>query len=169
MDVFECVSTLSSIRSFLEKEVPEDLIGRILEAGRLAPSAHNDQPWEFILIKNKNIIKDLRKFCLSGSFVSQSAFIIVILTDRYSKWKEIDTTRAVQNMVLTAWSLKLGTCWIGRLDKDGLIKYLKIPEKWDILTVLPFGYFNENMLSRYKIRKDPDSVFHLDEYGKRLI
>ena len=77
MDVFECVSTLSSIRSFLEKEVPEDLICRILEAGRLAPSAHNDQPWEFILIKNKSIIKDLRKFCLSGSFVSQSSYNFV--------------------------------------------------------------------------------------------
>lgn len=168
MDVFECVSTLSSIRSFLDREVPDELMYKILEAGRLAPSAHNDQPWEFILIRDKDTIRNLRKFCLSGSFVAQSAFTIVILTDRYSKWKEIDTTRAVQNMVLTAWSFKLGTCWIGRLDKEGLIKYLHIPGKWDVLTVLPFGYFNENMLSRHKFRKDPDKVFHLDKYGNRL-
>ena len=168
MDVFECVSTLSSIRSFLDKQVPDDSIIKILEAGRLAPSAHNAQPWEFILVKNKIILKDLKKFCLSGSFVSQSAFAIVVLTDSHSKWREIDTTRAVQNMVLTAWSFNLGTCWIGRLDKEGLINYFNIPRKWDILTVLPFGYFNENTISGYKTRKEPDYVFHLDEYGKRL-
>lgn len=168
MDVFECVSTLSSIRSFLDREVQDELIYKILEAGRLAPSAHNDQPWEFLLVKNKDIIKNLKKFCLSGSFVAHSAFTIVVLIDRYSRWKEIDTTRAVQNMVLTAWSFNLGTCWIGRLDMEGLIKYLNIPEKWDVLTVLPFGYFNENMLPGHKIRKHPDKVFHLDKYGNRL-
>lgn len=168
MDVFECVSTLSSIRSYIEKEVPDEIVMKVLEAGRLAPSAHNDQPWQFILIRDKNRIKELQKYCLSGGFVHQVGFAVVILTDSSSKWQEIDGTRAVQNMVLTAWSYKLGSCWIGRIDREGLKNFLDIPSKWNILTVLPFGYFNEKLIQTTKYRMSPKEVFHLDSFGNPL-
>lgn len=168
MNVFECVSTLSSIRSFKRDNVPDEQIMKVLEAGRLAPSAHNDQPWEFILIKDKNRISQLDKYCLSGSFSAQADFAVVILTDPESKWRQIDTTRAAQNMILTAWSYRLGTCWIGRIDKKGLSEFLNIPDNWVVLTVLPFGYFHERMASAGKFRKSPKEVFHLDEYGNSL-
>ncbi|MGI9533707.1 MAG: nitroreductase family protein [Thermodesulfobacteriota bacterium] len=169
MEVFECVSTLSSIRSYYDKEVEMSIIRKVLESGRLAPSAHNDQPWEFILITDKEKLKGMGSYCLSGSFISQVPFAIVILSDKNSKWHEIDTTRAVQNMVLTAWSLKLGSCWIGRLDTNGLKKFLEIPDKWNVLTVLPFGYFNEKLMTTNKYRKAPGEVFHLNVYGNKFI
>jgi nitroreductase len=134
---------------------------KVMESGRLAPSAHNDQPWEFILIKDKMILKKLEQFCISGRFVSQAGFAVVILTDKSSKWFQIDTTRAAQNMALTAWSLDLGTCWIGRIDREGLMSLLNIPSKWHVLTVLPFGYFNKGYVSKTKFRKSPKEVFHL--------
>jgi len=168
MDVFQCVSTLSSIRSYIEREVPDALMMEVLEAGRLAPSAHNDQPWQFILVRDKSRLNDMKKYCISGGFISQVDFAVVVVTDPSSKWHEIDGTRAVQNMVLTAWSHKLGSCWIGRLEKKGLMDYLNIPENLNILTVLPFGYFNENLASSVKYRKDRDEIFHLDSYGKKL-
>ena len=168
MDVFQCVSTLSSIRSYIEREVPDALMMEVLEAGRLAPSAHNDQPWQFILVRDKSRLNDMKKYCISGGFISQVDFAVVVVTDPSSKWHEIDGTRAVQNMVLTAWSHKLGSCWIGRLDKKGLMDYLNIPESLNILTVLPFGYFNENLASSVKYRKGGDEIFHLDSYGKKL-
>lgn len=168
MEVFDCVSTLSSIRSYLDKEVPEEVIMEVLEAGRLAPSAHNDQPWQFILIRDKDRLKEMKKYCLSGSFISQVNFAIVVVTYPASKWHEIDSTRAVQNMALTAWSHKLGTCWIGRLDQKGLKNYLHIPDNLNVLTVLPFGYFDEKLISKTKFRKDPEQVFHLNSYGNKL-
>lgn len=168
MDVFECVSTLSSIRSYIEKEVPDEIVMKVLEAGRLAPSAHNDQPWQFILIRDKNRIKELQKYCLSGGFVHQAGFAVVVLTDPSSKWQEIDGTRAVQNMVLTAWSYELGSCWIGRIDREGLKNFLDIPSEWNILTVLPFGYFNEKLIQTTKYRMSPEEVFHLDSFGNAL-
>ena len=168
MNVFECVSTLSSIRSYVQKEVPEEVIMEVLEAGRLAPSAHNDQPWQFILIRNKSKLKDMKKYCLSGSFISQAGFAVVVVTYPASKWHEIDSTRAVQSMVLTAWSHKLGSCWIGRLDKEGLMEYLEIPKNLNILTVLPFGYFDESLAKSTKFRKDPAQVFHLNTYGRKM-
>lgn len=168
MDVFECVSTLSSIRSYIKKEVSDEVIMEVLEAGRLAPSAHNDQPWQFILVRDKAKLSDLKRYCISGGFITQVDFAVVVVTDPASKWHEIDSTRAVQNMVLTAWSHKLGSCWIGRLDKKGLMEYLDIPENLYILTVLPFGYFNENLAGGEKHRKDRDEVFHLDSYGSKM-
>ena len=108
------------------------------------------------------------RYCISGSFITQSSFAIVILTDPKSKWQEIDTTRAAQNMILTAWSYKLGTCWIGRIEEGGLKKYLNIPKNKRILTVLPFGYFDERLLSSNKFRKSPKDVFHFNEYGQSL-
>ncbi len=168
MEVFECVSTLSSIRSYQQKEVPEEVIMQVLEAGRLAPSAHNDQPWEFILIRDKSMLSDMKKYCISGSFISQVDFAVVVVTDPSSKWHEIDSTRAVQNMVLTAWSQKLGSCWIGKLEKKGLMEYLNIPRHLNIMTVLPFGYFDERLVSSDKFRKDPNQVFHLNSYGSRI-
>ncbi|MCK5392164.1 MAG: nitroreductase family protein [Deltaproteobacteria bacterium] len=168
MEVFKCVSTLSSIRSYIKKEVPDEIIMEVLEAGRLAPSAHNDQPWQFILVRDKSRLSDMKKYCLSGGFISQVDFAVVVVTDPSSKWHEIDSTRAVQNMALTAWSNKLGTCWIGRLEKKGLMDFLNIPENLNILTVLPFGYFNDNLAGGGKYRKDPDQVFYLDTYGNNM-
>ncbi|NIS09923.1 MAG: hypothetical protein GWO07_14500 [Candidatus Dadabacteria bacterium] len=168
MDVYECVSTLSSVRSFIDKPVPEDDVMKVMESGRLAPSAHNDQPWEFILIKDKKVLEQMEEYCISGRFISRAGFAVVILTDKSSKWFQIDTTRAAQNMALTAWSLDLGTCWIGRLDTDGITSLLDIPDRWQVLTVLPFGYFNKSYVGITKFRKSPQEVFHLDGYGKKF-
>lgn len=168
MDVFECVKTLSSVRSYIKKDVPEEIVGEVLEAGRLAPSAHNDQPWEFILVRDKVKLRDLENFCISGRFISEVDFAVVVLTDPSSKWHEIDGTRAVQNMVLTAWGHSLGSCWIGRLDRKGLMEYLNIPDSFNVLTVLPFGYFDERMIRGAKFRKAPGEVFHLNMYGSKM-
>lgn len=168
MDVFECVKTLSSIRSYIKKDVPEEVVKEVLEAGRLAPSAHNDQPWQFILVRNKVMLKEMVQYCISGSFIAEVDFAVVVVTDPSSKWHEIDTTRAVQNMVLTAWGHKLGSCWIGRLNKEGLMEYLNIPKELNVLTVLPFGYFEESQLSKVKYRKSPEEVFHLNKFGNRV-
>ena len=169
MEVFECVSTLSSIRSYEDRDVDMSVIRNVLEAGRLAPSAHNDQPWEFLLITDREKLSKMGDYCISGRFISQVAFAVVVLTDPSSKWYQIDTTRAVQNMVLTAWNFKLGSCWIGNLDSNGIKKYFGIPDKWSVLTVLPFGYFNENLVTNNKYRKAPKDVFHLNDYGNKII
>lgn len=168
MEVTECISKLSSIRTYYEKDVDKEIMLKVIEAGRIAPSAHNDQPWEFILITKKEILNRMSEYCISGRFISKVGFAVVVLTDPNSKWKEIDTTRAVQNMVLTGWNFGLGSCWIGRIDTEGLKKYLKIPDKWDVLTVLPFGYFNEKLIPTTKYRKSPEEVFHLNEYGTKI-
>lgn len=67
-----------------------------------------------------------------------------------------------------AWSHGLGSCWIGRIKKEELKRYLGVPEEFDVLTVLPFGYFDKRRVATGKLRKSPGEVFHLDGYGKRI-
>ena len=168
MNVYECVRSLSSVRSYVDGEVPDEVIMEVMESGRLSPSAHNNQPWEFVLIKDRAMLREMGKYCTSGRFIVQVAFAVVLLVDPKSKWHQIDGTRAAQNMVLVAWSHGLGSCWIGRIEKEELKRYLGVPEELDVLTVLPFGYFDKKRVATGKLRKNPEEVFHLDGYGKRI-
>src|SRR3990172_6858970 len=112
MDTFECIRKRRDIRSYLKKDVPDDVIRKIVEAGGLAPSAMNLQPWHFIVIKNRDKLKKLGKFFISGGV------FVVVITEPSNKWHEIDGTRAVQNMSLAAWNEGVGTCWIGAIDRE---------------------------------------------------
>lgn len=167
MNVFECVTALSSVRSFTDKKPSPEAVGRVMESGRMAPSAHNNQPWEFVLVEDPEKLGGLGRYCTSGSFVARAGFAVVVVTDPRSKWHEIDGTRAAQNMVITAWSLGLGSCWIGRIEEEELKRYLGVPAELNILTVLPFGHFSEDRVPSSKFRKSPAEVFHRDGYGKR--
>ncbi len=168
MDTFECIRKRRDIRSYLKKDVPDDVIRKIIEAGRLAPSAMNLQPWHFIVIKNKETLKELGKFCLSGRFIVDASFAIVVITEPSNKWHEIDGARAVQNMSLAAWNEGVGTCWIGAIDRDKVKERLNIPKNLHVLTVLPFGYPEEFIVKRKKVRKSPNEVFHWEKFGGRL-
>ncbi|MGH7799414.1 MAG: nitroreductase family protein [Thermodesulfobacteriota bacterium] len=168
MDTFECIRKRRDIRSYLKKDVPDDLIRKMIEAGRLAPSAMNLQPWHFIVIKNKETLKELGKFCLSGRFIVDASFAIVVITEPSNKWHEIDGTRAVQNMSLAAWNEGVGMCWIGAIDREKVKEALNIPKNLHILTILPFGYPEVFTVKRKKVRKSPKEVFHWEKFGGRL-
>ena len=168
MDTFECIRKRRDIRSYLKKEVPDEAIKKIIEAGRLAPSAMNLQPWHFVVIKNKETLKELGKFCTSGRFVVEASFAVVVVTDPVNKWHEIDGARAVQNMALAAWNEGVGCCWIGAIDREKVKETLTIPRNLHVLTILPFGYPEEFTVKRKKVRKSPDEVFYWEKFGERL-
>ncbi len=131
-----------SIRTFQDKEIPEKEIEMILEAGRWAPSAVNIQPWEFILITNKEILHKISNYATFGKFISEAPLAIAIVgkTKKSSNWYVIDTSLVTMNMILMAWTLGIGTCWIGSMKREKVKKLLGLVESDYILTVLPFGY-----------------------------
>jgi len=168
MDAFECIRKRRDIRSYLKKDVPDDVIRKIVEAGRLAPSAMNLQPWHFIVIKNRDTLKELGKFCMSGRFIVDAYFAVVVITEPSNKWHEIDGTRAVQNMSLAAWNEGVGTCWIGAIDREKVKEKLDIPKNLHVLTILPFGYPEEFTVKRKKVRKSYEEVLHMEKFGRKL-
>src|SRR5437870_11691142 len=98
MDTFECIRTRRTTRTCLPQDLPENTMHRILEAGRLTPSARNRQPWHLIAIRDKALLQRLAPLCTTGGFIEQASFAVAIVTDPANRWHEIDGARAVQNM-----------------------------------------------------------------------
>ena len=131
-----------SIRSFQDKEIPNKEIEMILEAGRWTPSASNRQPWEFILIKDTDFKLKVAKTAAYGRFMKQAPVLIAVIgkTRISPKWYIIDTSLVTMNMMLMAWSLGIGTCWIGAMNRERAREVLRLKETDYVATILPFGY-----------------------------
>ena len=136
-----------SIRIYLDKMIPDDEVEMILEAGRWAPSASNKQPWEFLVIRNKEILKKISKLAFYGKHIETAPLAIAIIgkIKKNPKYYIQDTSLASMNMMLMAWSLWIGTCWIGALKRDIVKEMLGLGKNDYLLTILPIGYINGNI------------------------
>jgi nitroreductase len=136
-----------TIRSFQDKEIPDEKINMILEAGRFSPSASNRQPWNFIVIKNKEILEQISKAAYYGKFIKTAPIAIAIVgkMNQSPKWYVIDTSLVSMSMMLMAWSLNIGTCWIGALNREKAKQILGLGKNDYLLTVLPMGYIQGNI------------------------
>ncbi len=141
-DFLEFIKNRRSIRSFQDKPIPENEIQMILEAGRWAPSASNKQPWEFYVIKDKEVLKEISKNAIYGRHIKRAPFAIVIIGKKTTSpnYYIQDTSLVSMTMMLMAWSLGIGTCWIGALDRKAVKEMLDLGENDYLLTVLPMGY-----------------------------
>ena len=173
MDVFDAIKARSSVRAYDSTPVPDDSLARILESGRLAPSANNFQPWHFVVVKDDAKRAELSKERWA-KFLKESPVVIVGCGDkkRSPDWYAVDTTIALQNMVLAATNEGLGTCWIGSFDEDKVRKLLSIPDDFSVVALLSLGYPRKKldlaaMVVRSKNRKDLIEIVSREEFGKR--
>ncbi len=165
MSLFDIVLSRRSIRRYEKKEVPEDILNKILEAGRQAPSAGNQQPWHFIVLTDYEI-KEKMSHGRWNTFVKDSAFTVVgcryIGNEEGRVWSTVDTTIALQNMVIAAWALQVGSCWIGDFEEDEVRKVLGIPEDWKVVALITFGYPAEKPGNRP--RKKIDEIVNYNKF-----
>ncbi len=135
-----------SIRKYKRDPVPEEVKAKILEAGRQAPSASNRQPWHFVVIEDRIMKERLSKWMYTG-FLKDSSFIIVGVSLPFDgtskKWGIVDVTIAMQNMVLAAEVMGVGSCWIGDFVEEEVKSLLGIPAEGTIVALLPFGLPDE--------------------------
>jgi nitroreductase len=146
MNVKEAIRSRRSIRRYREERIPKDKLSTILEMARLAPSASNRQPWEFIIVQDKDTRKKIAEGCKYGSFLSQCSVIIVGCgdMDTSSKWYALDTFISMEHIALTAVEEGLGTCWIGAFDEAAIVKLLRIPKNLKIIALMALGVPDEN-------------------------
>jgi nitroreductase len=176
MEVFEAIQKRHSARSYLPDKVPIEKMMKILEAARLAPSAGNIQPWHFIIVTEQRKREKLSKGRYA-KFLVESPIVIVGCGDRQASpnWHLVDTTIAMQNMVLTATSEGLGTCWIGSFNEDQVKQLLDIPERFKIIALLAVGYCRETMdlssrvLHFFRRKKRLEKIVSLEKFGNRLL
>ena len=165
MDVFEAVRTLLAVRSYQDTPVPEAVIRRIVEAGRLTGSGMNGQPWHFIVVRDAETLRRLGGLASSGSYVAQAPLAIVVATDK-TRFAVSDASRAIQSMLLTAWAEGVGSNWVGFGGLDNARALLNIPANLDVLAILPFGYPARAVGRGKKERKPLREVAHLERYGR---
>ena len=149
MSLVDVVLSRRSIRSYKQEEIPRNVLEKILEAGRQAPSAANRQPWHFIVITDHKIKKKLSQWRLS-KFVKESAFTIAGCAYADDYLALIDTSIALQNMVIAAWALGIGSCWIAGFEEDKAKIILNIPEDWKVIALITFGYPSDKPSVRQK-------------------
>jgi nitroreductase len=143
MSLIDAILTRRSIRRYEAKDIPEEVLQQILEAGRQAPSAVNRQPIRFVVVKDNDMLKRLCDTFIT-SFVKTAPVAIVGCADVKSlltgKWAVVDATIAMQSMVLAAWALGVGSCWIGACNEEKVKELLRIPDEWKVVALVTLGY-----------------------------
>ncbi len=176
MDVFETISTRSVVRKFKPDIIPDEILLKILEAARWAPSPFNTQPWEFIIIKDKETLKSIAEYArYSGYLENAPMAIAVIVSPVDGKFTWINSlgepryaaAMAVQNMMLAAWELGIGTCWIS-IEREKVSEILKVPKTHFVLTVMPIGY-PETPPPRHdeSSRKKLEGMIFYEKHGRK--
>jgi len=150
-----------SVRSYEKKPVPDEVLKDILEAGRLAPSAHNRQPWHFIVVRDPEIKRKL-VFISWNSFIEEAPVLIVGCGDPSSRWMTVDVAIALENMVIAAEALGLASCWIGAFDEAKVKKILKIPENLRVVAMITLGYPAEK--PDIPPKKSLEEIVHYDTF-----
>lgn len=145
MEFFDVINARKSVRDFLDKSVEEEKLLRILEASRLAPSWANKQGCNYVVVKNKAVINELA----SGfnSWISAAPIILAACIDPKDSGSHngmdyflVDVGISLQQLVLAAVDLGLGTCWIGGFDEAKVKKVLQVPDKFRVVALTPVGY-----------------------------
>ncbi|MEO0083574.1 MAG: nitroreductase family protein [candidate division WOR-3 bacterium] len=149
MEFYDVIKQRCSVRAYKPTPIDDNVLERILEAGRLAPSAKNIQPWKFIVVKDPKIKQELVVACRNQEFIAQAPIVICAVALEKIAWGRmggywssypVDVAIALEHIILAATNEGLGTCWIGAYDESAVKKILNIPDDVKVIALTPLGY-----------------------------
>ncbi len=152
MDFWQVIKKRHSVRSFdSQKDVSDKDIKKIIEAGKMAPSAGAIYPTNFLIIRDQKTKIEIAEAALGQYFISEAPVVIVVVADiektasRYGQrgrnlYAIQDAAAATENLLLAATALGLGTCWVGAFDEDKISQILKLEKSQRPLAIIPVGY-----------------------------
>ena len=171
MDFYELIRNRESIRNY-DPDCPLDkaVLERILEAGRLAPSAANRQPWRFLVVSSEEMLEKVR-LCYAQSWFQDAPHILIVMGDRDAAWSresdgynslETDLTIALDHLILAAEYEGVGTCWIAAYNPEVLRQALSLKDNECVFSITPLGYPREGFVKRgRKKRKSVEDVVRI--------
>jgi nitroreductase len=137
MDAYLAVVSKREVREYLARPLEPEVERRILDAGRVAGSGKNRQPWVFVVVRDDKAVETVAESVYEAQNVRGAAFVVAIQT---TGGAGIDAGRAAQNMMLAAWALGVGSCPNGIADRVGLNRALGLDDEDKVAAVLSFGY-----------------------------
>jgi len=163
MDVAKAIRDRRSVRSYENKDIPQEVLLKVLEAARLAPSANNRQPWKFVVVREAAKRAALAKAAKEQQFVAEAPVVIAAVALEPERTMTcgvptyaVDLAIAVDHMTLAAVDQGLGSCWIGAFYQEDVKKILKIPAEYKVAALLTLGYPRDQ--ARFKNRKPLDEI-----------
>ena len=168
MTVKEAIEKRRSIRKYLDKDIPCDVLNEVLEAGRLAPSAKNLQNWVFVAVTDKELRPLMKEACGGQNCIGEAPASIVVCATEDSFMNcgqsraTVDCSIALSFMMLRATELGLGTVWLGHFYADKVKEALNLPANYIPVAVTPIGYPAEE--PAFRGRKSAEEVVHFNKY-----
>ncbi len=168
MEVSEAIRNRYSCRSYKAELIPEDKLNKVLEAARLAPSAHNAQEWKFVVVKDPKKKEDVAE-AAGQSFIAEASVVIAAvalepehLMSSGTPTYAVDLAIAVDHMTLQATEEGLGVCWIGAFGQEEVKEVLNIPKEYKVVVLLPLGFPADKPKS--KVRKSLNEIISEDSF-----
>lgn len=167
MNVFDAIQTMLAVRAYADKAIPADAVRRIVEAGWLTGSSMNLQPWHFVVVEDRDTLRKLGALARSGPYIAEAPLAVAVVIEP-TTFAVSDASRAIQSMMLAAWSEGIGSNWVGFHGLDAAKPVLGIPEAFDLFAIIPFGYPAKPVGKGKKQRKPLASVAHRERFGRPL-
>jgi nitroreductase len=179
MDVLEAIRTRRSVRAYSSQPIPPEILGRLRQALRSAPSACNFQPWHFIFVVDADLRRKLAQASNDQFWMAEAPMIIVACgrpQDAYQHMGgrgnslDIDVAIALDHLTLAAVADGLGTCWIGAFDEQRVKRLLGVPESVKVVALTPVGYPASPDLNAPlddSRRKPATEIFSTDRWKQR--
>ena len=174
MEFYDVVTSRRSVRAYKSDEVPEEILNRVLDTARIAPSGSNRQPWKYILLKNPDFRKKMAILSGGQMWIAEAPVVVVacgldIKHDRGGYMGDmsflIDSAIGFTHLILAARAEGLGTCWIGLFDNEAIKELLDIPPSWNVAAITPLGYPRELKWAQPGKRKPLKEITTVDEWS----
>ena len=161
MDTLEAIRKRRSIRKYTKDAIPRTDLEIIVDAGRLAATGSNRQPWDFVVVTDRGTIE---QFKVSGAWIEQASAVIVVVMDPVSRWWVEDGAAAIENMLLASAALGYGSCWVegDALPREAQFKaLLGVPAEKRLIALIPIGVPAETPAPE---KKSLAQVLHWERY-----
>lgn len=165
MDTFQCIATKLEVREFSAQDVSSEIRLKVLEAARLTGTGLNTQHWRFILVSNKQNLKNLAEDSTSGRWVAGANFAVIILTNPEYNFHLIDAGRVLQDMQLAAWNQGVGSGLFTGIKEEKLRNDFGIPRELSPTVVIGFGYPARHLSGKKKKRMPVDNLVYYEKYN----
>lgn len=142
MDTIDAIKIRRSVREFKDKPIPKEMIEKIIDCGRLAPTARKEEPWEFIAITDKRELAEIADITDHGKFIKDAACAIAVCC-RDTKYYLEDGCAATENILIAASAMEIGSCWVAGDKKpyrEKMLIFLKAPQGYRLVSIIALGY-----------------------------
>ena len=161
MNALEAIGKRRSVRKYTGEPIPRKDLEKIVDAGRLAATGSNRQPWDFVVVTDRAMVERLK---VAAEWMEKAAAIIAVVMDPSSRWWVEDGSAAVENMLIASTALGYGSCWLEGYTlphEEEFKKLLGVPKEKRLLTLVPIGVPAEEPTRE---KRSLEEVLHWERY-----